>query len=279
VRPTGRIARLAAASLLSLLLLCGAWTAGAFAETLHIGGAGDAVGGVAQAAEAFRKERPEVRVVFSGSMGNTSAIRAVLAGKLDIALSSRPLVPEERARGGRETPYARTAIVFAVHPGVPVSGVTLFDVADILEGTTHRWEDGTPVRVVLRHHSTPAGAAELEKAIPELAVAHRSAHGREGMIVARTEKECVDRIEKTPGAFGITALSLVISEKRRVKILAVEGIAPAVDSVRDGSYRYTRTFRAVTGPSPSAAAAEFIRFLRTRKALAVLLENGHAELP
>jgi hypothetical protein len=35
----------------------------------------------------------------------------------------------------------------------------------------------------------------------------------------------------------------------------------------------------VTGPSYSTAAATFKRFLRSPKALAILVDAGHAELP
>ena len=273
-----RIAVLAAASTLAVLLLAGAWPGNAFAETLRIGGTGGALGGIARVAEAFREAHPEVEVTILAPIGSTGGIRAAIAGSLDIGISARPLSPEERDKGGQGTPYARTAFVFAVNQGVPISGITVPEAVDVFSGKKERWAGGTPVRLILRH-LYDTDAIEIREMSPELFKAYEVAHRRKGMIVARTDKECADWIEKTSGAFGTTTLSQVISEKRRIKILSVAGVTPSVEAIRDGSYPYTKTFHLVTGPSYSTAAAKFKRFLRSPKAVNILVDAGHAENP
>src|SRR5512139_4069991 len=113
------------------------------AETLKITGTGGAIGGMRLLAEAFRKAEPGVEVVIPRSIGSAGGIRAALAGKLDIGLSARPLGAEERAAGGRQTAYARTAFVFAVNPGVNRSDITLAEVMEIYTGRKKTWDNGT----------------------------------------------------------------------------------------------------------------------------------------
>jgi phosphate transport system substrate-binding protein len=251
---------------------------GIAAETLKISGTGGAVGGIALVAQAFCRANPGVTVVVPRSMGSSGGIRAAIAGKLDIALSARPLTREERAEGGRETPYARTPLVFAVNPGVERSDITLAEAVDIYAGAIDWWEDGTPVRLVLRPASD-TDSALLRRMVPGMTAALAKAHGREGMIVALTDSDCADRIERTPGAFGTTTLSLVYSEGRSIKVLSLSGVVPSADTVTDGRYPLAKTFHAVTGGHPSPAALRFIEFLRSPGGMSILLHSGHAPLP
>ena len=122
----------------------------ALAETVRISGTGGAIGGMRLLAEAFRKAEPGVDVIILQSLGSSGGIRAVLAGKLDIGLSARPLSPEEMAQGPRQTAYARTAFVFAVNPDVKRSDATLAEIIDIYAGRKTTWEDGTTLRLILR---------------------------------------------------------------------------------------------------------------------------------
>lgn len=279
----GRGRKIAAPALAGLILallgpggLSGAATSGA--ETLKISGTGGAIGGIAQVASAFCRANPGVKVILPRSVGSTGGIRAAIAGKLDIGLSARPLTREERAAGGRETPYARTPFVFAVNPRVGRSDITVDEVRDIFGGKFGWWEDGTPVRLVLRP-VTDTDCDVLRRMIPGIAGALVGAHGREGMLVARTDTDCADRLESTPGAFGTMTLSLVVSENRRIKILSLSGVVPSGEAVTAGRYPYTKTFRVVTGPHPSPAAVRFIDFLRSPDGMSILLRSGHVPLP
>jgi phosphate transport system substrate-binding protein len=256
----------------------GASPGGTSAETLKISGTGGAIGGITLAARAFCEANPDVKVVFPRSMGSTGGIRAAIAGRLDIGVSARPLTPEERSMGGRETPYARTPFLFAVHPGVTRSDITLSEAVDIYGGKFSWWEDGTPVRLVLR----PAADTDsmlLRRMAPSMAAALARAHGREGMIVARTDKDCADRIETTPGAFGTTTLAIVLSENRSIKVLSLSGVMPSAEAVTNGTYPYAKTFYLVTGLHPSPSATRFISFLRSPGGMSVLLQAGHVRLP
>jgi len=248
------------------------------AETLRISGTGGAIGGMRLLAEAFRKAEPGVDVIILPSMGSSGGIRAALAGKLDIGVTAKPLDAEERARGGRETPYALTPFVFGVNPDVKQSDTTLAEVIDIYAGRKTTWEDGSPMRLVLRPASDSDTVA-LKGMSREMAESVELSQKREGMIVATTDQDCADAIERTSGSVGTTTLAMVVSEKRRIRMLSLSGVKPTTKSVRDGTYPWTKTFSMVTRQAPSQIAARFIRFVLSPEGKAILSRAGHVPLP
>ncbi|MBE0568469.1 MAG: substrate-binding domain-containing protein [Deltaproteobacteria bacterium] len=250
----------------------------AHAETLRISGTGGAIGGMRLLAEAFRKAEPGVDVVIPQSIGSSGGIRAVIAGKLDIGVSARPLSPEELAQGARETAYARTALVFAVHPDVKRSDITLAEVREIYAGRKTTWDDGTALRLILRP-AFDTDTTTLRMISPEMAGAVDQSQKREGLIVATTDQNSADAIERTRGSFGTTVLPLVVAGKKRIRTLSLSGVKPTTKSVRDGTYPSTKTFNMVTRPARSPAAAKFIRFVRSPEGKAILSRVGHVPLP
>jgi phosphate transport system substrate-binding protein len=266
------------AGFLLLFLSAVSFPAAVSAESLKVSGTGGAIGGMKLLAEAFRKENPDVAVAIPESMGSSGGIRAAMAGKLDIGLSARPLTPEEQARGARQRPYARTAFVFGANPAVKPSGVTLAELVDIYGGRKSAWGDGTPLRLILRPASDTDTFA-LGGMSPEMAGAVALAQKREGLTVAMTDQDSADAIERTPGSIGTTTLALAISEKRKIRILSLGGVAPSTAAVRDGTYPYTKTFFLVTGPNPSPAAGRFIRFVLSPAGKTILSRIGCVPLP
>jgi phosphate transport system substrate-binding protein len=248
------------------------------AETLKITGTGGAIGGMRLLAEAFRKAEPGVEVVIPRSIGSAGGIRAALAGKLDIGLSARPLSAEELGKGGRHIPYARTAFVFAVNPDVKRSDITLAEAIDIYAGRKTTWDDGTGLRLILRP-AADTDTIALERMSPEMAHAVEQAQKREGLVVAMTDTDSADAIERTGGSFGTSTLALVVSEKRRIRMLPLSGVKPTTKSARDGTYPWMKTFFMVTRQPPSPAAEKFIRFVRSPEGKAILSRVGHIPLP
>ncbi len=250
----------------------------ASAETVRISGTGGAIEVVRRLAQSFGRSNPSVKIAIPPSMGSHGGIKAVLAGKLDIAVSASPLDEAGRARGGRGIAFAKTPFVFAVHRGTARTGVTRRDVLAIYRGDRTAWDDGSPIRLIMR----PRSDSDVDALLgmwPEMAPALDAAYRREGMAVAMTDQDAADALGRTPGAFGSTTLALVESEKRDVRVLALEGVRPGLSRLADGSYPYAKTFYLVTGPAPSAAARRFIAFIRSPAGAAILRKSACAAIP
>lgn len=259
-----------AAALLAALLVSG--TRAAIAETIRVSGTGGAIGTIRFIAEEFRKAHPDIHVEIVPSMGSSGAIKAVIAGRLDIGLCGRPATEEELAQGVVDMKYAQTPFVFGVNRSVKRTGLTMATAVEIYAGRRTRWEDGRRIRLILRP-STDSDIPVLKKMSPEMAAAVESALRREGMIVAMTDQDAADAIEKVPGAFGAMTLSLILSEKRAIRILALNGVAPGNRAGHE-TYPYTKTFCMVTRRNPPPAVRRFIEFVRSPAGGAILSKYG-----
>lgn len=246
---------------------------GARAATIRVSGMGGAVTTMDILGKEFHKVRPDVRVVVSRGMGSSGGIKAVLAGQLDIGLSGRPWKNEERRGDFVSRAYARTPLVFAVNAAVKTEGLTLSEAAEIYAGRRTRWDDGRRLRLVLRPPSD-SDIAVLQSMSAQMNEAVARALRREGMIVGMNDQDAADAIERTPGGFGAVTLAIVLSEKRAVRVLALDGIVPSVRTMKDGSYPYVKTFHVVTKRNPPPAVKAFLEFIRSPAGAVILSKNG-----
>lgn len=244
-------------------------------ETIRISGTGGALGGARLLGEAFMKKHRDVQVEVLKSTGSTGGIKAVKAGKLDIALSSRPLKQEEKGPGIVEEAYAKTPFIFATRSPGPVEGLSLAEIEDIYAGRKTAWPDGSRIFLVLRPKSDYI-TAFLENISPGMKVASDAALNKVGIFVGMTDQDSADQIEITSGSFGTTTLALVSSEKRRIRPIAVEGISPVDRSGANAKYPYAVTFHLVYAKQGMRGITkEFLRFIRSREGERILRRSGH----
>ena len=80
--------------------------------------------------ESFGNMYPDVTVNYSGT-GSGSGITNVLAGTVDIGLSSRALTDEEKAEGAVENIVALDGVAIVVNPENTVTNLTVEQIAQI----------------------------------------------------------------------------------------------------------------------------------------------------
>jgi phosphate transport system substrate-binding protein len=224
--------------------------------------------------EAYAKAVPGSRVEVLPSLGSGGGIKAVLAGTLDVAVSSRQLSPEEKKQGARERAYGRSPFVFVTSGNSPVSGVTTSQLVDIYSGKLSTWPGGGQIRLVLR----PEGDADtvlLLSISPAMERAVREAMRRKGMAFALSDQEAADVMEKAPGSLGTSTLSQIRTEKRSLKVLSLDGVAPSPKTLASGAYPYAKTFYAVTAGTESAATKRFLSLLKSPEGRKALAQAGH----
>lgn len=241
---------------------------------MRIGGTGSALPGIRLVAEAYKRQNRGRGIVVLPSLGSSGGIKALAAGELDMALSARPLRAEEASKGLAATAYAWTPFVFAAGPECPLDALTTSQVVDLYQGATTQWPDGRRIRLVLR---PPADSDNdvLRGLSPEIGAAVDAALARPGMIIGVTDQDAAELLERLPGAFGVTTLALVRSEGRRVKVLALDGIAPSVKALASGRYPYHKVLYLVTGSHPPDEVRRFRKFLTSPTARGILTEHGH----
>ena len=259
-------------------LLAGAtWLAvsGAAAETITVGGTGAAMGTMQALAAEFAKAQPAHSVVVVPHLGSSGGIKALAAGAIDMAAIARPLRLDESAQGLVSVAYGKTPLVLATNTKAAGTFASVAELADIYAGRRAAWAEGSPIRLVMRPQ-TDSDTQLLEAFSPEVKRAVATALARPGMIVAATDQEAADFIERTPGAIGTTTLALVRTEKRNVLILPLGGVAPSTRTVADGSYPYVKEMLLARRKSPEAAAVtRFFEFVASPQGRRILAETGH----
>jgi phosphate transport system substrate-binding protein len=241
--------------------------------TLKIGGTGAAVGTITQVAAAFQKQHPDVRFVFPPSLGSAGGIQAVIAGALDVGLSSRPLTEAERRQGAVSLEYARSPFLLVTSHKAVVVDFTLEQVASLYAGDITSYPDGTPIRLILRP-DYDVDTRLLRGLSPEMDNAVQKAQSREGMAVAATDHGNGEMLEKTRGAIGWMTMAQLISENLELAPLPIDTIMPSRANFASGTYPLFRSFSVVTGREPTPLAKSFIEFLTSAEGREILLKNG-----
>jgi phosphate transport system substrate-binding protein len=246
----------------------------AWAQEFRIGGTGSALGSMRLLAQAYAKQQPGVSFVVLPNMGSSGGIKAVLSGAVHLAVSSRPLNDAEVKAGAVGVEYGRTPFVFAVPSASPVVALTTQNLVDIYSGRLQHWSDGSRVRLVLRPFSD-GDNDRLNAISPAMRQARLAAEQRKGMIVAINAQDTADTLEKTPGTFGPSTLALLMSERRALRALPLDGVVPEAQSLASGRYPLSQSQFVVTGPQTPPAARAFLGFLKSASGRKILEANGH----
>lgn len=254
----------------SLLL----FTPAARAETIKIGGTGNALGTMQRLAEAYKKVAPHIDITVLPSIGSSGAIKAVPQGAIDIGVSSRPLKASEAGGGAVSVEYARSPTLLAVSDNVTFDEIRTDQLIDIYTGKLTKWPDGSLIRPIIRQPGDD-NTLQLKALSPAVKEAVEFAETRSGLLFAATDQETVHMIENTPGSFGVTTLALILSEKRKMHGLQLDGVEPTAEMCVAGRYPLIKYFYFILPPSPPAHVQDFLNFVKSSAGAAVLTQFGN----
>jgi phosphate transport system substrate-binding protein len=259
--------RLPIAAFLVLLLL----TTGGTAQTMNVGGTGGALGLLREIGVAFR-EATGMQVVVMPSLGTQGGVRALADGKIDIAVIARELTEAERARGLRHVLVIRTPYGFATSlPNPPSLAAEV--IASYLREPRMKWPDGTPVRAVLRPPSE-SDYLHMFAAFPGTDSAIAALREREDIPVAASDQENLDLAESIPGSLVGTTLAQVVTERRSLQFIPVNGIRPSVEAFEAGVYPRVKPLFFVTRAAGPGATDTFMAFLASEEGQVILRRSG-----
>lgn len=218
--------------------------------------------------EAFESENKDITVTYNPT-GSGTGITAVLEGRCDIGLSSRNLKDEELSEGLKESVIAYDGIAVIVNPDNAVSDLTMKQVAAIYTGEITNWNEvgGADLEIVPIGREAGSGTRDGFETIT----------GTEDICKLRQELtstgDVITTVAGNPGAIGYASLASV---KNNVKVLAIDGITPDEDTIKDGSYSISRNFILVTNDkkSLSDAAQKFYDYATSSQAAPVIEAAG-----
>jgi len=252
--------------ILPACLLAFAWCAAAGSqqalagEVIRVNGSGAALDMMTLLNDAYQKLHPETRIEMLKPLGSSGAIKALLAGALDLAVSSKTLLPEQVSLGAQSLEFGVTPLVIVTERSVHKTDITTRELEEIYRGTANKWPDGEPIRIVLRPQ-TDIDTAILRRLSPAMNSAVDTAQSRPGMVTAVTDPEANDMIAKMPGAIGSSALCSLLVAKPPLNALSLNGVTPRVSALADRSYPLSKDIRFITKGAPPPAVAAFLAFI------------------
>jgi phosphate transport system substrate-binding protein len=231
------------------------------AETITVGGVGSLAPLLKILGERYARKNPGVEIVFADPVPG-DVMQALAEGQVDIALTGRALNPDE---AGSPRPWLQTPLAL-VTSGGKTSGMTRAQLADIYAGRNTTWDDGKPIRLVLRavHAAETQG---LRLMSPEIDAALSLALKRADLPVANNDNDAIDMLTRTNGSLGTTTLSM--AEGAGVELVPIDGIRPSIKALANDSYPWRRIYYLVSRSIPTPATAAFFGYLSSPKALAL----------
>ena len=229
-------------------------------------------------ASAYRQQSPDARVEVGTGLGTGARLQALAEGRIQIALASHGIKPEDvRAGNLRVIEVAKGAVVFAANETVPVANVTERQVCDVYSGRITSWRPlggGDSLVAVLTRPAT-----EVD---PEVVRAKIGCFGdlKEVATVKVMQRggDMAKALAETPHALGMTSMTVVEQSGGKVKALTLDGVAPTSENVRSGRYLLTRDFLFVVKGEPAGATRRFLDFVLGPDGDRIILANGAVPL-
>lgn len=242
-------------------------------ETININGSGSALDMMKPIIAAYHKNNKDVRIKMEKPLGSSGAVKALLAGALDLVLSSKPLKPEEVAKGAALQVYGKTPLVLITEKNVSKTNITTSELEEIYAGKRSAWPNGEAVRLILRP-SEDVDSKIISALSPKIAAAMSTVRTRPGMLVAVTDPEAYAAVSKTPGAFGATGMTSIITEKLPVASLALNGVTASPQTLANGTYPLAKEISIVTTAKTSPAVHKLISFMLSPQGRAIAAKTG-----
>lgn len=170
--------------------------------------------------------------------------------------------------------YARTPTVIAVSNNLDHDAITIDQLVDIYTGKLTKWPDGSLIRPIIRQPNDD-NTRQLKQLSPALQSAIEIADKRSGLLFASTDQETVDKIEKTPGSFGVTSLALILSEQRPIHAMNLDGVEPTSETCIDGSYPIIKHFYFILPNDISVQVSDFLSFVKSPAGKILLEKYGN----
>jgi len=242
-------------------------------EMIRINGTGTGLEMMKPLIRAYIESHPGIRFEMEKPLGSSGAVKALLAGVLDIAVSSKPLRPEEAAEGAQLRPFGKTPLVIVTGSNVPVTDISTAELEAIYSGRTRKWPNNENIRVVLR----PLEDIDT-KILRELSLgmdeAITQAQSRRGMMTAVTDPESNQLVADLIGGIGTSGLAGVLAEKTTLKVLSLNGVMPTVASLKQGRYPLAKKMDLVTLSHIQDPVRKFLDFIYSAKGRAIVESIG-----
>ncbi len=216
--------------------------------------------------------------LLSANSSTHNAYIDVIEGRSDIGLLARPPSQSElsvaRTKGIEieALPVALDALVFIIHSSNPVRSLTTNQIKRIYANRPRDW--------IPYHREENSGSEELMRTLVMAGTPfYVSATGERQMIAEGLMSSIFLALRDRPSGIGYSVFyyERYMMRSPETKVIAVDGVEPTFETIRDRKYPYTCEVFVVTrkGLAPDAPARKLRDWLRSAEGQAVVRESGY----
>jgi phosphate transport system substrate-binding protein len=242
-------------------------------EAVTLGGTGSGIG-LLQDLTARHAESSGRRYEIVPSLGSASGLRALVAGRLDIALTLQDAGASDADAALRRLTVGRTPVVIATRVGPLPRMLTAAEAGRLLTGQDRAWPDGTPARVMGRLSSEREWHA-LRQGPEALARAADGPPPGSGHVVSSTAQENARAIAAVEGSIGVITLGQVLAEGLDLQAVVLDGVVPGLEALRAGAWPLAMVLQATARAEARPAVRELLDFLASPAAAARMEALGY----
>ena len=233
---------------------------------------------VPQLAEAYKASHPGVTFDIAAE-GSTTGIAAIIDGTADIGMASRRAFDTEvsaasaNGRTLKPTIVAYDGIAIIVNSANSVSHLTLKQIESIFTGEVTDWSavGGTPGAISIYTRNTSSGTYSDFK---KMAMSKKD-YAASAQKMAGNEQIAAE-VGKNPNGVGYVGMAYL--DAAGVKAVAVDGVKPDLETVRNHSYPISRSTFYYTNGEPTGEAKAFLDFTLSPEGQKIVKDVGFAPL-
>lgn len=186
--------------------------------------------------------------------GTVNAYERLITGRTDLIFAAAPSQEqlEMARRAAKElhlTPIGREAFVFFVNSRNPVEGLTVEQIQGIYTGQITNWNQvggrNQPIRPFQRLENSGSQSALL-RLMDGLPLIEPEKEDRVGGMGGIIQQVASYRNYKNSIGFSFRFYASEMAANDQIRLLALDGVSPTKESIRDGSYPISDSFFAIT---------------------------------
>lgn len=242
------------------------------AQPLRFGGSGSGQVLLSALVSSYIAKVPGARSEQIPGLGGSGGLRALGDKALDVTIAGRPLRPAEQAKGLAQRRLFVTPFILATSQERPNS-LTTEQIVALFSSDAPTWSDGKPVRFILRD-ANDSDTADLLKYFPRLVEPLERKRRIKEIPIADSDKNNADLAEQTPGSLAMMTYVQLVSEKRRLKAIQIDGVTASLERMQDNTYKPVKTIYLMHAAQPSPLVTGFLEFVTTPEAAKLAREHG-----
>ncbi|EFW38374.1 hypothetical protein HMPREF9554_01090 [Treponema phagedenis F0421] len=234
------------------------------------------------------QDAPNRKLLYGGS--TPQAYDSILKGESDIIFMASPSKEQEeeaKAKGVHlnYTAIGREAFIFFVNANNPIENLTIEEIKKIYSGEIQDWSYFDPssarklgkIKAFQRDENSGSQTA-LQKLMGDTPLMKPTETDRINSMGAIVEKAADFKNFKNSIGFSFRFYSTEMMKDHDIKLLKLNGVAPTVENIKNGTYPIIGDFYAVTRDDASENTLKLLEWIKGKQGMELLKKTGYTPI-